>query len=316
VAVRAARTRGITFTGNRWRAVDSALVLRDTSGFTGQVTSPPGDTLSPALPAEFARLAPVPAGTYPSSALTRRDRSAIVVDEWGPFDWQSPKLWPVDSTRAVPLGLAVLGPPGRWRVITRRGIARLSLRMGKVGDTIAVTPAADSTGDWRLALEYDGAAMVTPRGERRAAGRPYRFSYERFEPTIDWAVRFFSWSDTAAIRERGVTGGTALFERHASRLDYEWYRPPIPDLPRERWALQATGTVQLAPGDYTLRTISDDGVRVWVDGALAIDAWTPHESAVDVVRLPGGRHDLRVEYYQADGWTELRVEIVRGYFLK
>jgi len=51
---------------------------------------------------------------------------------------------------------------------------------------------------------------------------------------------------------------------------------------------------------------------VWVDGALVIDHWTPHESMVDTAPLTGGRHELRVAYYQVDGWTELRVDIVRG----
>jgi alpha-L-fucosidase len=63
---------------------------------------------------------------------------------------------------------------------------------------------------------------------------------------------------------------------------------------------------------YTLRAISDDGVRVWLDGKLVIDDWTPHESRVDNAPIRSGRHMLRVEYYQVDGWTELRVEVVRG----
>ena len=68
----------------------------------------------------------------------------------------------------------------------------------------------------------------------------------------------------------------------------------------------------LPPGRYTLRTISDDAVRVWVDGKLAIDDWTPHESAVDHAPLTGGPHELRVQYYQVDGWVELRLDMVRG----
>jgi hypothetical protein len=95
------------------------------------------------------------------------------------------------------------------------------------------------------------------------------------------------------------------------RLDYEGYRE-IPGLPRENFALEASGSVDLAPGEYTLRTISDDGVRVWVDSVLVIDNWAPHESALDFVPLAGGHHDIRVQYYQGDGWYELRLDIVRG----
>ncbi len=236
----------------------------------------------------------------------------MIVDEWGPFDWRSPKLWPVDSTRAVPLRLAVLGPPGTWRVVAGRGVAVMSQTAGQVSDTVAVTPAPDSAGDWEVVLEYRGAATVSPRGVRRAAGRPYRFSYERFEPAIDWTMKVFKWTDTARIFETPLPAVNPGATPRGSRLDYMWYRPTVAGLPQARWSLEATGTVTLAPGTYTLRAISDDAVRVWVDGALVIDHWTPHESMVDAAPLAAGRHELRVRYYQVDGWTELRLDVVRG----
>src|SRR5258705_9511341 len=102
---------------------------------------------------QLVRLPHAPAGDVPTTEFTLRDRSAIIVDEWGPYDWQSPKLWPVDSSRAVPLRLAVLGPAGTWRVVARRGVAAISRAAGSVGDTIAITPDPDSVGDWEGTLE-------------------------------------------------------------------------------------------------------------------------------------------------------------------
>src|SRR6266508_3322370 len=77
--------------------------------------------------------------TVPSSDLSRRDRSAIIVDEGGPYDWRSPKLWPLagDSTRAIPLHLATLGPRGPWRIVSQRGVAAVSQTSGNIGDTFA-----------------------------------------------------------------------------------------------------------------------------------------------------------------------------------
>src|SRR5690348_352310 len=200
VGLCAARTTGLVFVRNRAVAVDSLMVVPDTAGLQS-VGNGGNDTGAvpplPPLPPLYARLAPPPpAGGVPASTLTRRDRSAIVVDEWGPYDWRAPKLWPLDSTRAVPLRLAVLGPPGHWRLVRRRGVASVSRAAGRVGDTIAVTPAPDSLGDWVLTLEYRGAATVSPRGARHGAGLPYRFSWGRFEPAVDWTVRFFAWSDS------------------------------------------------------------------------------------------------------------------------
>jgi len=290
--VQAANTTGLVALDN-----DSLPVAR--SGCTTGV-----------LPAEHASLAPALPGVtqrVPASAFADRDRSAMIVDEWGPFDWRSPKLWPVDSSRAVPLRLAVLGPAGRWRVVERRGVARLSDESGRVGDTLIVTPA--TSGDWRVTLEYIGGATVSPRGERRPAGRPYRFSFERFEPAAEWSLRFFSWKDSTELARFAAM--PPIVERKASRLDFHWYRPLLPGVPRDKWSLETTSTVTLEPGEYTLRTISDDGIRVFVDGALVIDRWTVHESTVDTAPIGPGRHDIRVEFFQGDGWTELRVEILR-----
>jgi hypothetical protein len=252
---------------------------------------------------------------FPRHQLPRR-RSAIVVDEWGPFDYKSPRLWPVDSSRAVPLRLAVLGPAGTWRLVERRGVAEVSASSGRIGDTIRVTPHPDSTGDWNIALEYRGAATVSPRGAARPAGVPVRFEWGRFEPAAAWRVRAWTWADSLDPRTTGnwerLTSGQPVLQRTLPRLDMMWYRPTIRELPIARWALEASGTVTLPAGEYTLRTLSDDGIRVWVDGRLVIDNWDLHGTEVDHAPLTAGRHDIRVQFFQIDGWTELRLDIVKG----
>ena len=324
VGLRARNTLGLALTGDRWWNVDSLRSLTGTDSVRisedAAALEETSDSGVPRPTGPYARLAPAtPPGdsSIPGPPLSRRDGSAIVVDEWGPYDWRSPKLWPADSAREVPLHLVVLGPPGKWRVVARRGVASLSPTFGRVGDTLTVTPAATAGADWDVALEYRGGATVSPRGVRRPAGAPYRFGYSRFEPAADWAVRYFAWSDSTDPRTHpeafaSLLAGAPLLARHAARLDDEWYRPEIAGLPQERWALEATASVNLPPGRYTLRAISDDAVRVWVDGRLVVDDWAPHESVVDHAALSGGRHALRVQYYQVDGWVELRVDIVRG----
>jgi parallel beta-helix repeat protein len=329
VGVRGTRTTAMVLVANTFAAVDSVTVFDDTASVS-EAGSTFGDPPMPevsgleaclsALPPAYAALAPQPHPGFGSPArteLTSRDRSAMMVDEWGPYDWRSPKLWPVDSTRAFPLRLAVLGPPGEWRVIERDGIAALSAISGAIGDTVSVMPEAHRPGDWRLTLEYRGAPTVSPQGVKRAAAEPVKFAYERFEPRQHWSVRFHAWSDSTHPVSQPTRFATLLraepiVEMELPRLDIMWYRPAIPQLPRERVAMEATTEIQLAPGTYTLRTISDDAVRVWLVDELAIDHWDPHGSEVDVVTIEGGVHRLRVQHYQDGGWTELRVDILRG----
>jgi parallel beta-helix repeat protein len=270
------------------------------------------DSLASSLPG----LQGIPGG-IPRSPRAQLPRSAIVVDEWGPYDGLSPKLWPVDTASAR-VRLAVLGPEGDWRVHARWGVAALSAESGATGDTLVVTPDAASSADWAVELEYLGGPTVSPRGEVADAGTSVLFGYERFEPAGPWRVRVVTWADSAGDPAADPVAFADLFsrplalERTEDRLDYMWYRPTVPAIPQERWGLEATASFTLPAGEYSLRTISDDGVRVWVDGKLVVDRFDPHGSEVDYAPLGSGRHDVRVRYYQLGGWSELRVDVVRG----
>ena len=334
VGVRGSATSGASLATNLLLFAESTYVLADTTGWSftderGLVDIPRDPRFNPnggffasvpELPPEVARLAPpkIPGGLDSKDApFARRDRSALIVTEWGPYDWRTPLLWPIDSTRRNPALVRVLGPEGRWRVVGGRGIASVSKDSGRTGDdeidTLRVFQQPGAERDWELTVEHRAVTLGTG-----ALGRPRRIVYGRFEPAIDWTLRFFTWTDSTADPLRDSTRfaellhGTPAMTRQAPRLDYMWYRPTIQGIPQERFAIEASGTVTLGRGRYTLRTISDDGIRVWVDGRLAIDSWTPHESKVDNVALGPGRHDIRVQYYQLRGWTELRLEILRG----
>ena len=64
-------------------------------------------------------------------------------------------------------------------------------------------------------------------------------------------------------------------------------------------------------GEWLVRTISDDGIRVWVNKRLIIDDWTwhaPKENAT-TIELQGGEHDFRVEHFEIDGYTQLQLTL-------
>ena len=316
VGVRVSRSDTLRLERNAFVASDSEVIATTTVVMRSDASARSFRTGAGALlPAALQeRLAgPLPNAMPIDRPVARLPRSAIIVDEWGPYDWRTPKLWPIDSVRAVPLRLAVLGPIGAWRLVAARGVASLSKRTGRIRafgtpDTVIVTPAAASLGDWEITIVHRG-------GE----GAPWvKAAYRHFEPRIAWTERVFAWNEATDPRQHAddfaalLQGGAPLVERRVPRLDFVWYRPPVNGIPQQRWALEATGGVDLPAGRYTIQTISDDAIRVWVDGALLVDHWQPHESAVDVAPLGSGKHELRVQYMQVDGWAELRVEILRG----
>ena len=69
-----------------------------------------------------------------------------------------------------------------------------------------------------------------------------------------------------------------------------------------------------ASGTYRITTVSDDGVRLWLDGKLVIENWTDHAQAEDhaTVELVAGRPaELRLEYYQGGGGSTARLKWTR-----
>ena len=304
VAFRIRQTAGFTEDDSDFVInTDTVAVMRDTSGIRLNPMNhlaligdpPPAPCHSVPRPAgRWDGVIPtIDSQVTPTDAVAHLPRAAIIIDDWGPYDWATPKLWPTDSTPNAPL--QVLGPSGSWRVKAHPGIVTLSRDHGRSGDTIVVIPAAGREGDWRLDLAD-------------SAGRP--FSFTHFEPIRGWDVQYFA-------APGGVVdwNGQPLLSQHEDRLDKMWYRPPTPAIPADHWGLTASSEVDLGPGTYTLRAISDDAIRVWVDGQVVIDHWTPHESLVDAVPIGPGHHGLSVQYRQVDGWVECRVEIVRGHIM-
>ena len=316
VALRIADTRNLEIEGNAFADVDTLAVWAGASDSAPISAADEADGAGRAAAVDSLAPDPLPGGIDPTiPAGGRRGREWIVVDEWGPYDYRSPKLWPAGDPEASPLELRVMGPPGRWRLIASRGGARIAPEAGEVPGFVAVTPPPGPAGDWAIALEYTGEDVVTPFGDSIPAGRPVAFGWTRFFAPVDWRLRAHAWDAATDPRSRPeafrdlLQSGDPLVEQEVDRLAWLWYRPRIEGIPAERWALRAEGAVELPPGEYRIQAISDDGIRVWVDGRLAIDAWDPHESRVDTAPLSGGRHELAVEYYQVDGWVELSVDI-------
>jgi parallel beta-helix repeat protein len=314
-ALKVSETQNVRVLTNVFEKVGTVAVLTgDTRNFGvgDEVSVPirPRSTIDVTLPK------PLPGGMDAKTPdPERRRRDAIIVDEWGPYDWKSPKLWPDGRSDATPLKLRVLGPAGRWRLASVRG-ATAEPAAGSVPAVITITPAPAKPIDFALELTYTGGAVTGPRGETAAAGTPYAFGYSRFFVPIDWQIRYYTF-DEAARPDRSaeafarVLSGTPIKTDRREALDFMSGGAIADGLPRDRVALVAEGAVELPPGRYTLRTISDEGIRVWMDDERIIDRWTPHESAVDTVPVTGGKRRFKVEYYEIGGFAELRFEILR-----
>ncbi|GAB4455243.1 MAG: hypothetical protein Kow00120_24840 [Anaerolineae bacterium] len=82
---------------------------------------------------------------------------------------------------------------------------------------------------------------------------------------------------------------------------------PGPGIGDDNFSVRWTRRVYFpTSGTYEFGARTDDGVRVWVDGALIIDEWEPRQGqwALGQIFLNAGVHSLRVLYYEAEGGAQ------------
>lgn len=102
--------------------------------------------------------------------------------------------------------------------------------------------------------------------------------------------------------------GSPVLTRNEAAVNYNWgHGSPAPQVPVDRFSGRWTTTLNVSPGRYRFSVSSDDGVRVWVNNQLIIDAWFDQP-----VRTYTGEYDVtgptpvRIEYYENTNLAELR----------
>ena len=98
--------------------------------------------------------------------------------------------------------------------------------------------------------------------------------------------------------------GAPLDTRLDDAIQFDWgYNSPNPNVPGDNFSTRWVGNFDLAEGEYTFTVRTDDGFRLWVDGANLIDSWKPQGPTTYTRRifLTAGTHAIKAEYYEASG---------------
>ena len=103
--------------------------------------------------------------------------------------------------------------------------------------------------------------------------------------------------------------GTPALVRNDVNLDFNWGRgAPATGLPADDFSARWTRTLFFEDGRYRFHVLVDDGMRLYVDGALLIDQWrdgSQREVTADV-NLSRGNHTVRLDYYEHGGDARIR----------
>ena len=118
--------------------------------------------------------------------------------------------------------------------------------------------------------------------------------------------------DVAFYANRDLTE-PAIVQTIDPTLDHNWGEgAPHAGLPKDDFSVRWQGfLVPRYTEPCTLYITSDDGIRVWVDGALLVDDWTDHSPRTAQATFAGVAdqpHRLRVEFYERRGGAVARLE--------
>jgi hypothetical protein len=259
-----------------------------------------------------------------------RGRRFILVDEWGPYDFKRPILWPRSELVEGKMTFEILGPKGTAKITEAKGVSVETMSSDGVnwvaGDSnmlpvpgyVRVSMPVGATMDRALDLEYRGLAVTDVRGVVTPAGQPFKFGWSQFLAPIDWDVKWYAW-DSATVPNpqsampefKDVAKGEPLATAKVSELNYAWGGSPAQGVPADYFLTLAEGNLEMPEGEYTLNVTTDDGCRVYVDDVLVIkDAWKYQGPTLYTATVKlGGKHRIRVEHYEINGYSALKVEL-------
>jgi glucose/arabinose dehydrogenase len=193
-----------------------------------------------------------------------------------------------------------------------------------------------------LQLRLDGQPVATPHSFDSVVGIVRSIEAVTPQTANGTTYEFVSWSDGSAARHdvstpaaattyaatfRTATGPVnglsaayfnnvdftaAALTRVDAVVDFVWGSDsPAAAMGADTFSVRWTGQVE-APfsGTYRFYTVSDDGVRLWVNGVPIVNNWTDHSTTENsaTISLTGGqRYDIRMEFYENGGNATARL---------
>jgi uncharacterized protein YraI len=114
-------------------------------------------------------------------------------------------------------------------------------------------------------------------------------------PNASWTAQYYA--------NAGLSGDPVAILSEASPTHAWGSAAPFPSVPADNFSARWTSTQSLTGGTYNITARADDGIRVFVNGALVINEWhsaTGQTYSVSL-NLPGGLNNFQVEYYEGGG---------------
>jgi len=105
--------------------------------------------------------------------------------------------------------------------------------------------------------------------------------------------------------------GSPTLVRDDPILDFNWdhHVSPAPGIPDDYFSVRWSQDIFFDAGNYIFHTLTDDGVRLYVDGQLVLEQWHVMGATeyTAEVQLSAGVHQIVMEYFDANGRAVARL---------
>ncbi len=247
-----------------------------------------------------------------------RGRQNIIMTEWGPWDHVTPLV-------------RLAGSAGGSAVYEVLKVPAADLEVETAGDRVKglLEPVPGKTDESRVTVSATQPGVQDYRLSVSAAGKPLA----QFHGTLlaaRWQATFFPWPATVDPRKdldgyRKLAEGPSAVSDLIEELSLKYgMRGPsdigisekitAAKLPQHHFGMVARTRLPLAKGTWQFTTLSDDGVRVSVNGRPVIENWTWHGPTRDTGKLTVEADrtvEIVVEHFQIDGYAVLEFSMSR-----
>ena len=106
------------------------------------------------------------------------------------------------------------------------------------------------------------------------------------------------------IYYNGTAFNTQVLTGTDKTVNFDWsLLSPGMNVKADAFSVRWTGRIRATKNEtYTFQTKSDDGVRLWVNNVLLINAWTPHSLKTDTATIAlkaGLYYPIKLEYFDS-----------------
>lgn len=258
-----------------------------------------------------------PAGNWrfaePPKRISPPGRKWIVCDQWGPWDFDSPLLR--EHSRSGSRHIYEIYPPVGED-------PRVFVEMLNPNVEVILDTPEDRHGSkpWLLTIvanadvpidQYEAIVRVGDDWFRPIAGRFI---------SATWNARCWSWEndpldDLKAWRAEAEGVQVTAVDQLDLPFGYNGpshFNHALTVSDRDKFAIIAETEIMLPKGTWKLSTLSDDGIRVFVNGEMRFERWdihgpTPDETIIEVTDDEPTR--IKLEYFENDGYATLSVDL-------